>query len=454
MRYRSGGSKVRMAATLGAVVAALVLAGCSSNSSSSTTTTKATSSPSTGNTAAPTGNVIKVGAISTLTGAIASDFDSFVPGIEAYLSQLNANGGVKASNGQSYQIQLAYNLDDAGSPTTFTQLAHTLVQQDNAFAVFTSTFWFSPNLFVQTNTPTFGYNVSGNWTPAPNLFAAGGSTQDYNYGAPAVAYLIHQLKAKSIAVVSYGPAISSSYDACNTEANQLKAAGLNVGYTDLAAQLSGDFSAAAQHMQQAGTDFVVTCMQGSDNISLSRALSQYGMSPHELWFNGYDNSLLQQYPDLMKNVYFNINSSIPFQAPSAYPGKYPGMSQYLAAMNRYQPKFTYSDVALQGWMSAALLAEGVQRAAASGGVTQANVISQINQITNFNAGGTSTVVDWTKGHTSTLQSFPGCSAWVKVSGTKFVPAVATPPQTVTCFAKVVNLKNPQLATPPPGTPGT
>ncbi len=156
----------------------------------------------------------------------------------------------------------------------------------------------------------------------------------------------------------------------------------------------------------------------------------------------------------MKNVYFNINSNVPFQAPNAFPGKYPGMAQYLSTMNQYEPKYTYSDVALQGWMSAALLAEGIQRAVANGGVTQANVINQINQITNFTAGGITTVVDWTKLHTNTLTSFPGCSAFVKVSGTKFVPAVAAAPQTIVCFAKTVNLKNPALATPPAGTPGT
>ncbi len=392
MRHGTGGSSGRIAAVFGTVLlTGTLIAACSSSSGSgSTTTTTSGSSSSSASTATPAG-AIKIGAISTLTGPISSDFDAFVPGIQAYLKMVDAKGGVAG-----HQIQLAYNLDDGGSPTTFTQLAHTLIQQDGVFAAFASTFWFSPNLFVQTNTPTFGYNVSGNWTPAPNLFAAGGSTQDYNYGAPAVAYLFHQLKAKSIAVLSYGPAIASSYDACSTEAKQLSAAGINVGYTDLAAQLGGDFSAAAQHMQQAGTDLVVTCMQDSDNITMSRALNQYGLNPHQLWFNGYDNSLLAQYSSLMKNVYLNLNSDIPFQAPSAFPGKYPGMAQYLQAMNQYEPKYTYSDVALQGWMSAALLAEGIQKAAASGGVTQANVINQINQLTNFNAGGVSTVVDWTK----------------------------------------------------------
>lgn len=451
MRYRSSGSKVRIAATFGAIVAALILAGCSSNSSSSTTTTTGSTSSSSSATSKTGGSVIKIGAISTLTGPISSDFDSFVPGIQAYLSQLNANGGV-----MGHQIQLAYNLDDGGSPTTFTQLAHTLIQQDGAFAVFASTFWFTPNLFVQTNTPTFGYNVSGNWAGPLNLFAAGGSTQDYNYGAQSIAYLFHQLKAKSIAVVSYGPSISSSYDACANEAQKLSAAGLNVGYTDLSAQLSGDFSSAAQKMQQAGTDFVATCMQASDNISLARALNQYGLNNiHQVWFNGYDIPLLQQYPDLMKNVYLGVNDIVPFQAPKAFPGKYPGMVNYLAAMAKYQPKFEYSDVAIQGWMSGALLAQGIKDVLTAGQpLTQANVINAINKLNNFTAGGITTVQDWTTAHALTQLTFPTCSAYVKVQGTQFVPTIAAPPQVFICFNKTVDLKHPTLATPQPGTPGT
>lgn len=451
MRQRTAGSTVRVWATVGTVVlaTALIAAGCSSSSSTGTTTTKATSgTPATvGGAAAPgvTSTQISVGSIASLTGAIASDFAAFVPGIQAYLNTVNANGGV---NGR--KIVLTANLDDAG--TSFSQLAHTLIQQDNVFAAFISTFFFTPGLFVQTGTPTFGYNVSGNWTPAPNLFGAGGSTQDYNYAGQSIAYLMKQLNAKKAAVVSYGPAITSSYNACHTAAQKLQAAGINVVYTNLDASLGSDYTPAVQRMQQTGADFVWTCMQSSDNVTLAREIKQYGLNMHQLWFNGYDNSLLSQYSSLMQGVYLNVNGNVPFQVTTAYPGKYPGMAQYLAAMNQFSPKDAYSDLALQGWQSAALLVEGIRRAGSN--LTQANVVNQINQITNFTAGGVSNVVDWTNGHDTIQQSFPLCSAFVKVSGAKFVPAVAKPPQTFVCFAKNTNLKDPVLATPPAGTPGT
>ena len=447
MHIRIRSSKTRRAATaIGAAVAVSMLVAWSSPSALAATAAgspaRATTLASTAPGVTPT--QIKVGAISTLTGAIASDFDGFAPGMQAYFSLVNSKGGI---NGR--KITLAYNLDDASNPTTFTQLAHTLIQQDHVFAVGTSTYWFTPNLFVQTKTPTYGYNVSGNWAGPNNLYAAGGSTQDYQTGAPPVAYLIKQTKSKSVAIVSYGSAVTSSYNACHADARNLAAAGINVSYVDLDAGLGGNFTPAVQHMQQANVDFVLSCMQGSDNITLARAIQQYGLKVHQLWFDGYDNSLLQQYKSLMQGVYININGNVPFTAVKAFKGKYPGEAQYLQTMQKYAPKFLYSQEALQGWQSGALLVAGIKAAGAN--LTQVNVIAQTNKLTNFSSGGIATVTNWSLAHT--VNGFPGCSAFVQVKGTQFVPAVAKAPHVFVCFPQKVNLKNPQLVNAPAGTPG-
>jgi branched-chain amino acid transport system substrate-binding protein len=431
------------------LLAAGLLASCSSStpSASSSTSTTATTSTSTSTSSGGGGSAstIVVGAISTLTGAIAADFDAFSPGMQAYFQSINAAGGI---NGHKFAF--SQNLDDGSNPSQFTQLTHTLLDQDHVFAVGVSTFFFSPALYAQSGVPTFGYNVSGNWNGPSNLFAAGGSIQDYNAGAPAVAWLLKKTNSKAVAFISYGSAITSSYNACNADANNLQKAGIKVSYTDLSAGLGGNYTPAVQRMQQTGTDFVVSCMQSSDNVTLARAIQQYGLKVHQLWLSGYDQSLLNQYSALMQGVYVNVNGNVPFQAVKTYPGVYPGMQAYLAAMQKYQPAFASSDQALQGWESAALLAAGVKNAGAN--LTQANVIAQINLLTNFTAGGLSATTDWTKVHTT--QTFPACSADVVVKGSQFVPVAATGHQVFECFAQNVSLKNPVLATPPAGTPGT
>ena len=175
----------------------------------------------------------------------------------AYFDTLNAKGGI---NGR--KIVLTNSLDDGGSPTQFTQDVHTLIDQDHVFAAGVLSAWFTPGYFVSTKTPTYGYNVSANWQTAPNLFAVGGSTQIYSAGFPQMAYFIKKVGAKSVAFISYGPSIASSYDACNSYANGMKAAGINVNFVDVGAQLGGSYSSDAQRMQQAGSQLVVTCMRG------------------------------------------------------------------------------------------------------------------------------------------------------------------------------------------------
>jgi branched-chain amino acid transport system substrate-binding protein len=449
------GTAVRRLATVGclSLLAAITLAACSNSpatttptTSAATTTTRPSSSATTPNTTTGvTPTQIRVGAIATRTGVGAGDFASFIPGVQAYFTMINKAGGIDGR-----KLVLAENLDDGGSPSTFSQLAHTLLEQDNVFAAFISTFWFTPNLFAQTGTPTYGYNVSGNWAGPDNLFAAGGSTLDYHALAPPVAYLLKRDHTTSVAMVSYGPGIPGSYPACSTTAADLTKAGIKVSYADFDASLGGSFTSAVQQMRQHGSDFLVSCIEDTDDITLARTIQQYGLSMGQLWLNGYDQALLDQYSNLMNDVYVDANGFVPFSAVAEFPGSYPGMEQYLSVMKKYQPNYVTNQLAMQGWQSAALLAAGVR--AAGSDLTQANLIAQTNRITDFTAGGITAIVNWTRAHTT--QTFPNCPSFVQVKGTKFVPVVSHGHQVFLCFGPSTTLKNPTPVAPPPGTPGT
>ncbi len=424
---------------------AIVASGCSSPTPSTTSTPSTSGTTATSSTAKGSGGLapINVGAISTRTGAIASDFDGLSPGIQAYFDMIDAEGGI---NGR--KLLLAYNLDDGGSPSQFNQLSHTLIDQDHAFAVMVASYWFTPNYFVETNTPTYGYNVSGNWANALNLFGAGGnSVQDYAAGVPGCAYFIKATHSKSVAVISYGPSITSSYDACNTTATVLQQNGYHVSYEDVGAQLGGSYSSAVQRMQQAGVDLVISCMQESDNITMARDIQQYVLKIKQLWLNGYDRSLLSQYSSLMQGVYVGLSGTVPYEVGQLYPSDYPGMAEYLKEMNKYEPGFTYNGVAVQGWQSAALLADAIK--AAGNDLSQANIINVTNRFTANNGGGLSTVTNWSTAHTTV--TYPLCSATVQVRGKRFIPVFGQGSQVFVCLNQSV--KNPVPVPAPAGTPG-
>ena len=386
-----------------------------------------------------TSNSITVGTISTQTGPIASNFSSLIYGEKAYFDYVDAQGGI---NGR--KIDYKYALDDAGNVTTFNQLASTLINQDHVFAITgVASASFAPNYFVEAKIPTYGYNVSGNWAGPPNLFAAGGSVIYYPAEGPEIAYVANKVKATSVAFLAYG--VASSADACQAAAKGMADAGYKIGYTDYKISYPGTTVATdVQRMRQAGTDLIVSCMDVLGNINLARAVQQYGLKTTQLWLSGNDKSTLVANKSLMQGVYFDIQH-VPFTAPTS---EYPGLKVYLTQMEKYEPKYVEDEVAIQGWESAALFAEGVKLA--GNNLTQANVIAQTNKLTSFTANGLMAPVNWLKDHTATAP--PYCEAVIQAKGVQYVPVFNKGKNVFNCFESVSAKKGPVFPL-PAGTPG-
>ena len=85
-------------------------------------------------------------------------------------------------------------------------------------------------------------------------------------------------------------------------------------------------------------------MDVQGNVTMARAIQQYGLKTSQLWLNGNDQSTLDQNQSLMQNIYFYI-AHVPFSAPQS---DYPGLKTYLSLMNKYEPKY-----ALTKWPSRA-----------------------------------------------------------------------------------------------------
>ena len=317
-RRRTNGDKMRVRQGIKALVATVFTGGLVA--SALAVVPAVAGAASTSSAPGVTSNSITVGTISTQTGTLASNFSSLIYGEKAYYQYINAQGGV---NGR--KIDYKYALDDGGNPTTFNQLANTLINQDHVFAVTgVATAFFSPNLFTESGMPTYGYNVTGNWGGAPNLFAAGGSVQYYPAEGPIVGYVSKQTKSPKIAFVAYG--IAASADACQAGASALSSNGFQVVYTDFKVSYPGTTVATdVQRMKQAGANMIVSCMDVQGNITMARAVQQYGLKATQLWFSGNDQATLQQNQSLMQGVYFSI-AHVPYTAPTSI---YPGLKRVL-----------------------------------------------------------------------------------------------------------------------------
>ena len=136
---------------------------------------------------------------------------------------------------------------------------------------------------------------------------------------------------------------------------------------------------------------------------------------------------------------------MPFTASTS---QYPGLKLYLTEMKKYEPAYAQDEVAIQGWESAALFAQGVKMA--GNNLTQANVIKQINTLTDFTAGGLTTPTNWKTGHTG--HAPPYCGAYIRAVGDKYVPALDTSKKSVfVCFGST-NANHPKPEAVPSGTP--
>jgi branched-chain amino acid transport system substrate-binding protein len=285
--------------------------------------------------------------------------------------------------------------------------------------------------------------VTGNWAPAPNLFAAGGSVQYYPAGAPSVAFVSRQTHSPSIAFLAYG--IAASADACQGEQNALQNAGYHISYSDLKVSYPGTTVATdVQRMRQAGTNMIVSCMDVQGNVTMARAVKQYGLKATQLWFNGNDAQTLSQNKSLMQGIYFNI-SHVPFTAPLS---QYPGLKLYETQMKKYAPKYEFDEVAIQGWESAALFVQGVKMA--GNNLTQQAVIDADNSLTSFTAGDLIAPINWKDaGHTG--HAPPYCSAFIKVVGNQYVPTLNQGKNVIVCFQSLNPNKGPVYPL-PAGTP--
>ncbi|HZU79635.1 MAG TPA: ABC transporter substrate-binding protein [Acidimicrobiales bacterium] len=423
----------RMRAALACLAAGTVLAACSNS----------TSSASAGGNGAPgvTAGQITVGSIANVTGPLSSDFAPITDGVQAYFDMVNAQGGVDGR-----KLNLAFKRDDQGNSTTDLTVAQQLVQQDHVFAIVGvgTPFFGGASYLAHQGVPTFGYQVSSDWSDGPSLFGTYGSYLDFSTGAMSDSYVAKQLHATSVGVIAYG--VPQSANACQAAITGFGSFGVNVGYQDLAFGFGSDPTADVLQMKAHHVDEVLTCLDVSGNVAFARAIAQNGLAAHQVWLNGYDRSTLQQYASLMNGVTIQVQH-VPFEASTSFPGRYPGMDQYLATMQKYAPGSAYDEVAFEGYVEAAQFVAGLQLVGKN--LTQAKLVAAINKTTDFTGGGVMPPVNWTQSHTKAVGPF--CSATVVVQNGKFVPEfVQANDQVFVCFDRGSDTP----VAPLPGTPGT
>ncbi len=372
-----------------------------------------------------TSKTVDLGAIVTQSGPAAADFGAYIDGVNAYIHYVDTT--LKGVNGRN--LVMADDLDDMSDPTTDTTDARQLVTQDHVFGIVgVATAFFQGESYLATSgVPTFGYATTNVWSGPKNLFADYGSVINYSSSLPDFAYVAKQVKATKIAVLAYD--YPSSDAECQPAVSELKNFGFDVVYDNMNEPLIfANFSSDVTKMASDHVNMVISCMQASDSVSLTKLMMEQGMGAiPQVWLDGYDRTTLKNNAKYMQNVYLLIQHA-PFEAYTAYPKVFPGLGLYEKQMLAYfkfaypttyakYESAVYDDVALMGWESANLFTEGLRAAGKS--PTQASVIAAINKITKDEGGPTGEAVtgptNWTIAHTKNTS--PSCIAFVTTQNT-------------------------------------
>ncbi|MGA2803643.1 MAG: ABC transporter substrate-binding protein [Acidimicrobiales bacterium] len=399
-----------------------------------------------GNTQGVTGSEVVVGGVASLTGPIPADFAPIFDGVDAYLDMINAAGGVGGR-----KIEFRYPLDDGSNASQDTDQVRTLVEQDHVFAVVgvgTPSF-AGASYLAANNVPTFGYDVSTDWTDGPSLFGSEGSFLDFTRPGPEAAYLAERLGAKKVGILAYN--VGASEQAGEGMAYTMRRFHIPVAYEDLSVEAPPvDLTTDVNRMRAAGVDLVVSCMDLSGNILLSRTMRQDGMgSVAQYWLSGYDEAAIAKFSSLMQGVYFLIGH-VPFE--SGLSRKYAGMALYLTKLAKYFPGELPGEASLAGWISADMFVTGMRLVGRD--LTRTRLIDALNSLTDYTADGIVSPIDWRLEHKR--NGLVDCNVYVRALAGHFVPLFGSPPRTVfTCFEtpQPQSARSVVVVPPAPSVPG-
>lgn len=409
----------------------VLAAGCgnstSSGSGDATTTTSGAdgSAPTAVDAPGVTDTAIRVGGVASVTNPLGGRYGDSFEGVKAYFDMVNDEGGVHGRD-----LVLVAERDD--------KLANNdaevqgLLEQDDVFAVLpvTTLLFTGAQRLVDAGVPTFGWIVSEEWQGTPeepreNLFGQNGSYLCFDCGNPMIAYAAKRIGAERVGVLAYN--VPQSADCAAGVRAGIEQygpdAGAEVVFSDSSLSYgTTDLSVQVQKMEDAGVDLVTTCMDQQGVVTLAKELKKQGSDAVQFIPNGYDQQLLEEFGDLFEGSYL-------------YPGMAPlEMEDQPEGMRRMLRQFERSDVeptenAIIGWINADLFVRGLREADAD--FDRQKVIDAINSMTDWDAGGLVSGVDWTTAHTQ--RSDEGCYSYLRIEDSEFVPVWGEPGKPFLCF---------------------
>jgi len=366
-----------------------------------------------------TDDTIRVGGVAATTNILKLPLDQAFNGVQAYFDMVNSEGGMYGR-----KLEIVSKRDD--QMTKNKEEAQGLVSQDNVFAVapVATVLFTGAGVLADAKIPTFGWSINPEYGGPPNLYADKGSHLCTSCAYPAQSFVARENGISKVALLTYG-VDQSKECAVGVKAGFEKHKVAEVVFTDDTVPFgTTDYGVQVQKMKQAGVQMVVTCMDTSGVINLARELTKQNANIIQYMQNGYDYDLLADYPKEFEGSIM-MTQFVPLEF-----GQRPaGLENYVKWIEKI-PGAKKGEISLGGWLAADMLYRGL--AMAGPDFTREKVISNLNQVTNWNADGITPGWDWTIVHEADMPA--ACQAFSKILDGKFVPQFTEPGKPFVCFA--------------------
>jgi ABC-type branched-subunit amino acid transport system substrate-binding protein len=317
------------AVVAGAVVTALLAAGCGMTGSAAAKENAASCG-----TPGYSGNEIKLGYIYPNTGMTASAFVATKSGFDARIAEENARGGIFGR-----RIVTTWR-DDAATPGQNLEAAKDLVDTQQVFGLIETTVSASGSaeFLRQNSVPVAGIPAEALWADSRyrNMFAPW-----YVFtNGPSVSTFGDYVKAQggTRAAVIESDGIGNATDIGGKIATSLAAAGVPKAPGRFVFNPTTiDPEKLGEQLKAAHVDVVVTPFAGDQLAELIRGIKAAGASMKVILApSGYDSALLQKFPGVLSGLTAALNY-VPFEIGGA------AHKDYLRAMSQYAPELQPPD---------------------------------------------------------------------------------------------------------------
>jgi ABC-type branched-subunit amino acid transport system substrate-binding protein len=355
-------------------------------------------------------NEVDIGMVTTETGPIPGLETGSIDSMNAFVGYLNSVGGIC---GRKVVLKIADDNLDASQNATATQsLANSVfafvgsdsgVDQGGA------------SVLQQTGVPDVGEALSSQRFDLPNNF----SPQPQPPGVNLAPYLYFKQRFPQAATHMAVLALNQSTALFETQdaMKGLQSIGYQFVYQDLNIEpTQTDFSADAQAMKSAGAQGLLFLALGSYYADVARAMQAAGL---KMPFADYSSNAYD--PAFIAQAGTAANGSVLYGEDALYQGEDSASVPVVALFNKWYRAVSGgqapNDFAAWGWMSGMLFVDGLN---AGGGLTRANLLNGLKQVTSFDAGGLQTAAN------PAAKKPPPCYVVIDVTNQKFVRDAANP----------------------------